>query len=57
MAAEQLALDRHQNKCNWAHVDGHVEPLHLTDVYYLHPESAPGDLIWVNNRFDPRVAK
>ena len=55
--SRELALDRHGGRSNFLFVDGHAESATLDDVYELGEGSTPGDLRWVRNRLDPKVAR
>ncbi len=56
--AEQVATERHSGRSNYAFLDGHAETLSLHEVYQFDSaNSSPGNLKWVENVFDPLVAK
>jgi len=53
----QLAAERHAGRSNFLFLDGHAEPFVVEQVYRLDPASSRGNLLWMVNRFDPKVAK
>ncbi len=56
-ASEQVELEQHDGTCNWAYLDGHVSPADLIDVYQIGQDSTFGNIVWVANHFNPKVAK
>jgi prepilin-type N-terminal cleavage/methylation domain-containing protein len=56
-AAEQVALQQHNDVSNWAYLDAHVETNLLEEVYQIAPGSTFGNINWTHNHFNPKVAK
>ena len=56
LAAEEMQLDRHDNKANYAMIDGHVESLAFEQTYEIDLEnSSLPDIAWRHNIYDPRI--
>lgn len=56
-AAEQIELDQHTTASQWSYLDGHAEPAPLEAVYLIGPNSTFGNIDWIANHFNPKVAK
>ncbi len=56
-AAEQVELDQHNGISHWSYLDGHAAPAPLDEVYRIGPDSTFGNIDWIANRFNPKVAR
>lgn len=60
LAAEQMAIKRHDDRANYAMVDGHVESLPFEKTYridYAGSDIFAGRIAWFYNKYDPEVGK
>ena len=53
---QQLELEQHSGKANYAFLDGHASTEERAAVFELDPASTIGNLIWTANHFWPDVA-
>ncbi|MBB6441911.1 prepilin-type N-terminal cleavage/methylation domain-containing protein [Phycisphaera mikurensis] len=53
----QIELEQHAGKANYAFLDGHASTEQREGVYDLDPASVIPNLIWRANAFDPEVAR
>lgn len=56
LAGQQVALDRHLGRSNYAFIDGHAEPLTFEQTYRLDP-SAGFPPVFIVNKYDPAIAR
>lgn len=58
LASEQMAIERHLRKSNYAFFDGHVSLLVFEDTYAIDNKlSRLRKIVWKHNYFDPDVAR
>jgi prepilin-type N-terminal cleavage/methylation domain-containing protein/prepilin-type processing-associated H-X9-DG protein len=58
LASEQLELNQHRNRANYAFIDAHVEPLSFEDTYDIDYEASEfPELVWRHNLYDPMIAR
>lgn len=58
LAAQEVALERHLKKSNYAFFDGHVEIHTLEDTYAIdNQRSSLRNIVWKRNYYDPEVAQ
>ncbi len=56
LASEEMEIERHLNRANYALIDGHAEPFKFEQTYDIDiGASSFPDIAWVHNRYDPRV--
>ncbi len=56
LASEELAMDRHITKANYALVDGHAEPFRFEATFSIDfAGSSFPDIAWTHNKWDPRL--
>ena len=55
--ADQVAVDRHLGRANYSLLDGRAEAFTVEETFRLAPNSGPGRLIWITNKYDPTVAR
>lgn len=59
-ASEQMALERHGRKANYAFADAHVAPHVFEETYALRSKKRVGKRFvydWIHNLYDPKVAQ
>ncbi|GMU24100.1 MAG: hypothetical protein AMXMBFR13_41770 [Phycisphaerae bacterium] len=57
LASEQLAIDRHSRKANYAFIDSHAEPLFFERTYSIDvAKTVFPKIAWRHNLHDPAVA-
>lgn len=59
-AAEEVAIERHNRRANYAFVDGHAEPFTFERTYLIDLASSDifaGRVVWFANQWDPDVAR
>lgn len=56
LASQEMQIDRHLGKANYAMADGHAEPFTFEQTYTIDlAASALPNIVWSHNRFDPVV--
>lgn len=59
-AGEEVAIERHAKKANYAMIDGHAEPFVFERTYKIDIDSSDifaGRVVWFANKWDPDVAR
>lgn len=56
LASQEMEIDRHDGRANYAMIDGHAEPRKFEQTYDIDlANSSLPDIAWTHNIYDPRI--